>query len=188
MSKSLGNFHTVHEVLETEKVGGRKWPGEVVRLAMLMTHYREPIDFSVKRLEEAENIHRKLARRARQLEEAGARPGLPTIIADALSDDLNTPAALHELQRLASGDADNDAVPEQFLAGLEILGIKTGQSDARQDVHQIEAQIARRLELIRERNWSEADRIRDELLSQGIQLNDSKDSETGERITIWEVT
>ena len=53
MSKSLGNFHTVHEVLESKKVGGRKWPGQVVRLAMLMTHYREPIDFSVARLEEA---------------------------------------------------------------------------------------------------------------------------------------
>jgi cysteinyl-tRNA synthetase len=54
MSKSEGNFVTIAELLETEKFGGRKWPGEVLRLAMLMTHYREPIDFSVKRLEEAE--------------------------------------------------------------------------------------------------------------------------------------
>jgi cysteinyl-tRNA synthetase len=55
MSKSEGNFVTIHELLETEKFGGRKWPGEVLRLAMLMTHYREPIDFSVRKLEEAEN-------------------------------------------------------------------------------------------------------------------------------------
>ena len=55
MSKSEGNFVTIHELLHTEKFGGRKWPGEVLRLAMLMTHYREPIDFSVRRLEEAEN-------------------------------------------------------------------------------------------------------------------------------------
>ncbi|MEL7429272.1 MAG: cysteine--tRNA ligase, partial [Pseudomonadota bacterium] len=54
MSKSEGNFVTIHDLLHTEKFGGRKWPGEVLRLAMLMTHYREPIDFSVKRLEEAE--------------------------------------------------------------------------------------------------------------------------------------
>ena len=54
MSKSDRNFVTIAELLETEKFGGRKWPGEVLRLAMLMTHYREPIDFSVKRLEEAE--------------------------------------------------------------------------------------------------------------------------------------
>ena len=50
MSKSEGNFVTISDLLHTEKVGGRKWPGEVVRLALLMTHYREPIDFSVKRL------------------------------------------------------------------------------------------------------------------------------------------
>ena len=48
MSKSEGNFVTINELLETEKFGGRKWPGEVLRLAMLMTHYREPIDFSVR--------------------------------------------------------------------------------------------------------------------------------------------
>jgi cysteinyl-tRNA synthetase len=46
MSKSEGNFVTIADLLETEKFGGRKWPGEVLRLAMLMTHYREPIDFS----------------------------------------------------------------------------------------------------------------------------------------------
>ena len=56
MSKSEGNFVTINELLDTEKFGGRKWPGEVLRLAMLMTHYREPIDFSVKRLEEAERL------------------------------------------------------------------------------------------------------------------------------------
>nr|WP_275790049.1 cysteine--tRNA ligase [Rhizobium gei] len=55
MSKSDGNFVTIHELLHTETFGGRKWPGPVLRLAMLMTHYREPIDFSVKRLEEASN-------------------------------------------------------------------------------------------------------------------------------------
>tara|TARA_R110002020_G_scaffold364263_3_gene576604 strand:- start:18752 stop:20290 length:1539 start_codon:yes stop_codon:yes gene_type:complete len=59
MSKSDGNFVTIADLLETEKFGGRKWPGEVLRLAMLMTHYREPIDFSVKRLEEAEAVIEK---------------------------------------------------------------------------------------------------------------------------------
>ena len=54
MSKSLGNFVTIHELLRTTKFGGRKWPGEVLRLAMLRTHYRQPIDWTVKALEEAE--------------------------------------------------------------------------------------------------------------------------------------
>ena len=64
MSKSEGNFVTINELLNTEKFGGRKWPGEVLRLAMLMTNYREPIDFSVRKLEEAENVLRKWKRAA----------------------------------------------------------------------------------------------------------------------------
>ena len=63
MSKSEGNFVTIHDLLHTDKFGGRQWPGEVLRLAMLMTHYREPIDFSIKRLEEAENLLQRLARK-----------------------------------------------------------------------------------------------------------------------------
>ncbi|MFM7145843.1 MAG: class I tRNA ligase family protein, partial [Actinomycetales bacterium] len=54
MSKSLGNFVTIHELLATEKFGGRSWSGDVLRLAMLRTHYRQPIDFTVKALEESE--------------------------------------------------------------------------------------------------------------------------------------
>ncbi|MBN9137117.1 MAG: cysteine--tRNA ligase, partial [Phyllobacterium sp.] len=56
MAKSAGNFFTINELLQTTTFGGRKWPGAVLRLAMLMTNYREPIDFTVSRLEEAENI------------------------------------------------------------------------------------------------------------------------------------
>ncbi len=65
MSKSEGNFITIHDLLHTEKFGGRSWPGEVLRLAMFMTHYREPIDFSVRRLQEAgEDSCRKWSTRA----------------------------------------------------------------------------------------------------------------------------
>ena len=60
MSKSLGNFVTIHELLHTDKFGGRSWPGEVLRLAMLKTHYRQPIDFTVKALEEAEQTLRPM--------------------------------------------------------------------------------------------------------------------------------
>src|SRR6266851_5458636 len=53
MSKSLGNFVTIRELLKDKKFGGREWPGEVLRLAMLMTHYRQSIDWTVESLEEA---------------------------------------------------------------------------------------------------------------------------------------
>ncbi len=69
MSKSEGNFFTIHELLETQKFAGRTWPGEVLRLAMLMTHYREPIDFTAKRLEEARTADSPAGR--------SAMPGMP---------------------------------------------------------------------------------------------------------------
>ncbi len=173
MSKSLGNFHTVHEVLETGKVGGRNWPGEVVRLAMLMTHYREPIDFSVRRLEEAENVLAKWHRRG-----DGKTGGAPLNQAmSALSDDLDTASLFTVLN-------DDDHRPEDFSATLAFLGFDMSAAVASFDPGE---RITQRLAFIAEQNWAEADRIRDELLAQGIQLKDSKDSDTGERITTWEV-
>ena len=71
MSKSLGNFVTIHELLHTEKFGGRKWPGEVLRLAMLRTHYRQPIDWTVKALEEVETALRRWAEFVKKRETTG---------------------------------------------------------------------------------------------------------------------
>ncbi|RVC15732.1 cysteine--tRNA ligase, partial [Mesorhizobium sp. M7A.F.Ca.AU.002.02.1.1] len=108
MSKSLGNFYSINELLETETFGGRKWPGEVLRLAMLMTHYREPIDFSVRKLEEAENTLRKWKRGADLAPTAAGQ--VPVEIIDALSDDLATYAAFQVLTQLAGEAMDgNDA-------------------------------------------------------------------------------
>ncbi len=109
MSKSLGNFITMHELLATEKFGGRKWPGEVLRLAMLMTHYREPIDFSVKRLEEAEQKLRDWQRAAKP--STVARAPDPSVIA-ALTDDLNfhrASVALDVVAREANRGAESAA-------------------------------------------------------------------------------
>jgi cysteinyl-tRNA synthetase len=97
MSKSLGNFVTIHEHLRTTKFGGRKWSGEALRLAMLRTHYRQPIDWTVKALEEAE------ATLDRWYEAIGnVEPGeqVSDAVLDAVNDDLNTPAAVSELHRL----------------------------------------------------------------------------------------
>ncbi len=96
MSKSEGNFVTIYELLHTEKFGGRKWPGEVLRLAMLMTHYREPIDFSIKRLEEAERLLCQVAGRQMPATRRRIRP-----CSTHLADDLNTVAAVQALHALA---------------------------------------------------------------------------------------
>jgi cysteinyl-tRNA synthetase len=183
MSKSLGNFFTIRELLEAETFGGRKWPGEVLRLAMLMTHYREPIDFSVRKLEEAENVLRKWKRAADLAPRQGELSG--ELIA-ALCDDLGTYPAFQVLTRLAGEAVDGDGAAASTLkAALAFLGFDV--SSAAVDAHAVEAAIAGRLALIRDKDWAGADRIRDELLAQGIQLKDGKDPATGERVTTWEV-
>ncbi|MGB3831026.1 MAG: cysteine--tRNA ligase [Mesorhizobium sp.] len=183
MSKSLGNFYTIHELLEADTFGGRKWPGEVLRLAMLMTHYREPIDFSVRKLEEAENVLRKWKRAADLAPEQGE---LPAQMLEALCDDLGTYPAFQVLTRLAGEAVEGDPEAASALkAALAFLGFDV--SAAAVDAQAVEAAIARRLALIRDKDWAGADGIRDELLARGIQLKDGKDPATGERVTTWEV-
>lgn len=182
MSKSLGNFYAIAELLETETFGGRKWPGEVLRLAMLMTHYREPIDFSVRKLEEAENTLRKWKRAADLAPAAGE---VPAEIVAALSDDLATYAAFQQLTQLAGEAAEGNEAAASLKASLLFLGFDVASADVDED--SVAKAIANRLALIAAKNWAEADRIRDELLAQGVQLKDGKDPVTGERITTWEV-
>ncbi|RWC60613.1 cysteine--tRNA ligase [Mesorhizobium sp.] len=183
MSKSLGNFYSINELLETETFGGRKWPGEVLRLAMLMTHYREPIDFSVRKLEEADNTLRKW-KRAADLAPATAGQ-VPMEIIDALSDDLATYAAFQVLTQLAGEAADGNDAAAALKTSLLFLGFDV--ASAKVDEDHVAKAIAKRLAFIAAKNWTEADRIRDELLAQGIQLKDGKDPVTGERVTTWEV-
>jgi cysteinyl-tRNA synthetase len=182
MSKSLGNFYSIHELLETETFGGRSWSGEVLRLAMLMTHYREPIDFTVRKLEEAENTLRKW-KRAADLAPAAGR--LPVEVISALSDDLATYAAFQVLTQLAGEAAEGNEAAAALKASLLFLGFDV--ASAKVDEDKIAKAIANRLALIAAKNWAEADRIRDELLAQGVQLKDGKDPATGERVTTWEV-
>jgi cysteinyl-tRNA synthetase len=174
MSKSEGNFVTIHELLETEKFGDRKWPGEVLRLAMLMTHYREPIDFSVKRLEEAERLLAKWP-----ADGDASRAPHESVVA-ALGDDLNTVAAVQALHALTDA-------PE-FAPSAALLGIALKKPEISKALAEsVESIIQLRLEMLKAKNFTEADKIRNDLLAKGIQLKDGKDPATGERVTTWEV-
>jgi cysteinyl-tRNA synthetase len=171
MSKSLGNFVTINELLHTENFGGRKWPGEVLRLAMLRTHYRQPIDFTVRALEEAEKTLGDWARAA------GAAPvSQPTSeFIDALSDDLNFAKAEAHLHYLRKSDPAALAA-NAALIGLSLLGFENDRHDDRAAPReQIDALIAARLAARAAKNWAESDRIRDELASMGVALKDNKD-------------
>lgn len=183
MAKSEGNFVTIHELLETERFGRRRWPGEVLRLAMLMTHYREPIDFSQRRLEEAENILRKWKRVSDTAPDHDI--DVPLAVVEALADDLATPAAIQLLSTLAAEGLSDPKAAAALKASLVLLGFDVGTVAV--DEAMIDRAIAERLGFFREKNYAEADRIRNELLAQGIQLKDGKDAATGERVTSWEV-
>lgn len=182
MSKSEGNFVTIHDLLATETFGGRKWPGEVLRLAMLMTHYREPIDFSVKRLEEAERLLAKWP-----IGGSGEGQVDPAVLA-ALADDLNTVAAVQALHALAQRAANDSSAAVSFHASAALMGIVPKKAEISEALEaDIESTIQRRLDLLKAKSFAEADKIRDDLLSRGIQLKDGKDPATGERVTTWEV-
>jgi cysteinyl-tRNA synthetase len=193
MSKSEGNFVTIHDVLHTEKVGGRKWPGEVVRLALLMTHYREPLDFSVKRLEEAEGLMRSWVGRFRD----GMTPSMPTSeFVGYLCDDMNLSQAVMRaiapITDRSSGWVSDPEFGESManlaLLGFDIQAIRQARKRALGlDENDIRKSVEERLAFIANKDWGNADRIRDELAGRGIALKDGKDPETGERTTTWEV-
>ncbi len=185
MSKSVGNFITIHELLETEKFGGRKWPGEVLRLAMLMTHYREPIDFTVARVEEAEEKLRDWQRATQ-----GEAPGVvDASMIGELSDDLGFHRASVVLDAIArKANRGTKTAATCLAASLEFLGFGSQSLLKAQEVSgvDVEAAVASRLVSLRAKNFAEADRIRAELAAQGVQLMDYKDPATGERRTRWE--
>ena len=188
MSKSLGNFVTIHELLNTEKFGGRKWPGEVLRLAMLRTHYRQPIDFTVKALEEAEATLKRW--HAFEWENAlDDDPKPNSLILHALADDLNTVQAINELHALK-----NTGQMTEFARSLNFLGLfspevfgRKGNALLQDEITpenraNIETWVNARLAARAAKNWAESDRIRDELAAMGVALKDNKDG-----TTTWEV-
>jgi cysteinyl-tRNA synthetase len=194
MSKSLGNFITIHDLL-------KEWSGEVVRFNMLRTHYRQPIDWTRKGLEESRAT---LERWGEIFANCGGGVGegwLPSgDVVDTLKDDLNTPLAiakLHELAKEAKGGAA--AFAEQWAASAELLGLNAnrwhGRSMSASVLEATDPDLANRVRKLVEarskarkaKDFKEGDRIRDELAAMGITLNDSKDPETGDIVTTWEV-
>ncbi len=201
MSKSLGNFLTIHELLAGSVFGGRSWPGEVLRLAMLRAHYRQPIDWTVRALEEAE----KTLDRWYDLidrDDLAAEP-LPRedFIAE-LSDDLNTPAAIGKLHALFSSsqaglmqagvsqlgwDVYDPTCASIALASARMLGLLQETSaewkarkdgEAGIDPEVVQSLVDLRLAARAQKTWAESDRIRDELAAMGIALKDNKDGTT----------
>jgi cysteinyl-tRNA synthetase len=180
MSKSLGNFVTIHELLRTTKFGGRKWSGEVLRLAMLRTHYRQPIDWTVKALEEAQATIDRWYDAAGDVE---AKGDPDEDVLSALTDDLNTPEAVANLHRLVG----RTNAPELLKSSANLLGLLLQTQSERQvaalreakiDPARIDAIVGHRAAARAARDWAESDRLRDELAALGVAIKDNKDGTT----------
>jgi cysteinyl-tRNA synthetase len=184
MAKSAGNFVTINELLRTPKFGGRQWSGEALRLAMLRTHYRQPIDWTVKALEEAEAA---LDRWYDVVGDVEAEGEPEQNVLDALTDDLNSPEAVASLHRLA-GRTNS---PELLKTSANLLGLlwqtrserqASALSEAKIDAAKIDAVVAERARARAARNWAESDRLRDHLAALGVAIKDNKDG-----ATTWEI-
>ncbi|MBM3607472.1 MAG: cysteine--tRNA ligase, partial [Alphaproteobacteria bacterium] len=182
MSKSLGNFVTINELLASERFGGKKWDGQVLKLAMLRTHYRQPIDWTQNALREAE-ITLDLWMKTSSDDDAKEPPQQ---VLDALLDDLNTPMAMAEIYKLARARDSEGVAASLNLLGFDKTSYKSGVRLAVEEAF-VKSNIAARLEARKNKDWKESDRIRDELAAMGIQLKDGKDPVTGEPVTAWEV-
>ncbi len=191
MAKSEGNFITVRDILAQA-------PGEVIRLALLGTHYRDPLDWTPDRLHQArqtlDRFYRALALpRATIVDTAGeaVRP-----VREALDDDMNTPLALTQLHELvgainrATSEAERAALQRALESGGRLMGLlerdpldwlRGGigrEVRLSNDPARIEEQIAARAAARRERRFAEADDIRADLAAEGIVLEDKSDGTT----------
>ena len=174
MSKSAGNFVTIRELLAD-------WPGDVIRVAMLGSHYRQPINWTVKGLEEAEKALSSWFDAAADEAEPRPAPG----VLEALADDLNTPKAIAEMHALRA------RAGHKSLAGtLAFFGFRRDALEAWRTATapqlaigaaEIERLIAARLAARAGKDWGEADRIRADLLAKGVALKDGPDG------TTWEI-
>jgi cysteinyl-tRNA synthetase len=179
MSKSVGNVSILHELLAQQ-------PPEALRYALLSAHYRQPLDWSEGLIEQSISTLNRLYGTLRDLAaiEAVADAQLPEGVEAALCDDLNTPAVLAELARLAGearkagSDADRRRLKAQLLAIGGIMGLLQQDPEAwfgrgGDDEARIQALVDERSAAKKARDFQRADALREQLAAEGVQLEDT---------------
>lgn len=179
MSKSLGNFFTIRELLD-------QYRGENLRLQMLTTHYRQPTNWTEAGAKEARTVLKGWYDLVAKVEdEEPVAP--PQGVVDAIADDLNTPGAIAELHRLRGLAGKSKDAARELRAGGLLLGF-FGQTHAAfrewmpagsvLDKPRIEAVVAERFEARQAKNWAEADRLREVLTELGVAVEDGPNGST----------
>lgn len=181
MSKSLGNFFTVRDLLD------QGVPGEVIRFVFLSTHYRKPMDWTEKKREEAEATLRKWRALTDGVE---AAPEIESSVVAAIMDDLNTPQAITQLHWLAANSFDfKDEMRAKLKKSAQFLGLLTEDMSGWTSKVQpqdgnikmmIESLVSERYQLRSLKAYEKADQIRDGLMAAGVSLQEGKDSYTYE--------
>lgn len=185
MSKSLGNFLLVHDLI-------KEHPPEALRLVLLSAHYRQPFDFTYVGIDQAKKTLDRYYGLLRDVADApDASVSVPQGFIAALEDDLNTPKALAELAQIAKGfNNDKTRAKAELLAAGKLLGLLQQDPQAwfqgasgggEVSAATIEAQISARKAARAKKNFAESDRIRDELAAQGIIIEDGPQGTTWRR-------
>jgi cysteinyl-tRNA synthetase len=191
MSKSLGNVVLVHDLIET-------MPGEVIRLALLSAHYRQPLEWSSDTIDSARSMLDRLYGAVRGIDissdkRADAEP--PEALVAALEDDLNTPKAMAEffgLARSLNKATDTDErqrLAAHMYASGDLMGLLksdpdewfAGDGDGELSAEDIEPMLEKRNAARAEKDFAAADAIRDELANAGIQIEDGPEGTTWKR-------
>ena len=183
MAKSEGNFVTIRDALAEAS-------GDTLRLAMLMTHYRQPLDWTARRLEEAKTLLHTFAEAAAEAGPPAQDEPVDDDVAAALADDLSTPAVVARLSELARR-RDPSLGPSAQLLGLDLGGVRAREEAAaearRRDISlDVDSLVAERLQARSEKDFARADAIRERLAAEGIVLKDGKDA-NGRPTTTWTV-
>ena len=191
MSKSLGNFHTVKEIIA-------HYPAEALRLLFISSHYHQPFNFTFDGLKQAKQVLDKFYNALLKVKDIAISPVDPDQkVMEALTDDINTPLAIAYLHEIVNNlNKATDATEKKkyksvLLASAKVFGLlyqdpeswfKNPVSSTEIDVEQINSLIEERVNAKKEKNWARADEIRNQLKESGILLEDTPNGTSWKRI------